>query len=173
MQLGGSLSILLHCLSLGLEWKLTFSSPVATAEFSKFGGILSAEELMLLNCGVGEDSCESLRLQGDPTSPSSSYRKSDLVVLWKDWCWSWNSNTLATWCEELTHWKTPWCWERLRAGEEGTTEDEMVGWHHRHNGHGFGWTPGVGDGQGGLVCCGPWGRKESDMTEWQNWTDFP
>ena len=45
------------------------------------------------------------------------------------------------------------------------TEDEMVGWHHGHNGHGFGWTPGVGDGQGGLVCCGLWGRKESDKTE--------
>ena len=43
--------------------------------------------------------------------------------------------------------------------EKGTTEDEMVGWHHRLNGHGFGWTPGVGDGQGGLVCCGSWGRK--------------
>ena len=42
----------------------------------------------------------------------------------------------------------------------GTTEDEMVGWHHPLNGHGFGWTPGVGDGQGGLVCCGSWGRKE-------------
>ena len=40
-------------------------------------------------------------------------------VHWKDWCWSWNSNTLATWCEELTHWKRPWCWERLRAGGEG------------------------------------------------------
>ena len=38
---------------------------------------------------------------------------------WKDWCWSWNSNTLATWCNELTHWKRPWCWERLRVGEEG------------------------------------------------------
>ena len=37
---------------------------------------------------------------------------------WKDWCWSWNSNTLATWCEELTHWKRPWCWERLKAGGE-------------------------------------------------------
>ena len=45
------------------------------------------------------------------------------------------------------------------------TEDEMVGWHHRLNGHGFGWTPGVGDGQGGLVCCGSWGHKESDTTE--------
>ena len=42
-----------------------------------------------------------------------------LGVHWKDWCWSWNSNTLATWCEELTHWKRPWCWERLRAGKEG------------------------------------------------------
>ena len=46
-----------------------------------------------------------------------------------------------------------------------TTEDEMVGWHHRHNGHGFGWILGVGVGQGGLVCCGLWGCKELDMTE--------
>ena len=45
-------------------------------------------------------------------------RKSVLNIHWKDWCWSWNSNTLATWCEELTHWKRPWCWERLRAGGE-------------------------------------------------------
>ena len=49
--------------------------------------------------------------------------------------------------------------------EKGTAEDEMVGWHHRLSGHGFGWTPGVGDGQGGLACCGSWGCKESDMTE--------
>ena len=52
---------------------------------------------------------------------------------------------------------------------KGTTEDEMVGWHHRLDGHGFGWTPGVGDGQGGLACCGSWGRKESDTTELLNW----
>ena len=45
------------------------------------------------------------------------------------------------------------------------TEDEMAGWHHRLDGHGFGWTPGVGDGQEGLVCCGSWGCKESDTTE--------
>ena len=45
------------------------------------------------------------------------------------------------------------------------TEDEMVGWHHRLNGHGFGWTPGVSDGQGGLARYSPWGRIESDMTE--------
>ena len=73
--------------------------------------------LMLLDCGVGKDSWESLGLQGDPTSPSQ--RKSVLNIHWKDWCWSWNSNTLAAWCEELTHWKRPWCWERLRAGGEG------------------------------------------------------
>ena len=48
---------------------------------------------------------------------------------------------------------------------ETATEDEMAGWHHRLNGHGFGWTPGVGDGQGGLACCGSWGRKESDTTK--------
>ena len=45
----------------------------------------------------------------------------------------------------------------------------MVGLHHQLNGHGFGWTPAVGDGQGGLACCGLWGRKESDMTEQMNW----
>ena len=55
--------------------------------------------------------------------------------------------------------------------EKGTTEDEMVGWHHRLNGHGFGWTPGVGDGQGGLACCGSSGHKESITTERLNWTE--
>ena len=72
---------------------------------------------MLLSCGVGENSWESLGLKGDPNSQSS--RKSVLNVHWKDWCWSWDSNTLATWCEELTHWKRPWCWERLKAEGEG------------------------------------------------------
>ena len=54
--------------------------------------------------------------------------------------------------------------------EKGTTEDEMVGWHHQLNGYGFGWTLGFGDGQGSLACCGSWGRKESNMTEHLNWT---
>ena len=67
-------------------------------------------------CGV-EHSWTSLGLQGDPTS--QSLRKSVLNIHWKDWCWSWNSNTLATWCEELTHLRRPWCWERLKAGGEG------------------------------------------------------
>ena len=53
------------------------------------------------------------------TERSPSYRKLVLNIHWKDWCWSWNSNTLATWCEELTHLKRPWCWERLKAGGEG------------------------------------------------------
>ena len=56
--------------------------------------------------------------------------------------------------------------------EKGTTEDEMVGWHHQLSGHGFGWTPGVGDGQGGLVCCGSRGHKELDTTRWLNWTEL-
>ena len=72
---------------------------------------------MLLNCGVGDDSWESLGLQGDPTCPSQ--RRSVLGVHWRDWCWKWNSNTFATWCEELTHLKRPWCWERLKVGGEG------------------------------------------------------
>ena len=78
---------------------------------------LSAEELMLLNCGVGEDSWESLGRQGDPTSPF--WRRSTLGFLWREWCWSWNPSTLATLCEELTHLKGPWCWEGLGAGGEG------------------------------------------------------
>ena len=56
--------------------------------------------------------------------------------------------------------------------EKGTTEDEMAGCHHWRNGHEFGWTLGVGDGQGGLAFCNPWGRKESDMTERLKWTEL-
>ena len=56
--------------------------------------------------------------------------------------------------------------------EKGTTEDEMAGWHHWLDGRESGWTPGVGDGQGGLACCNSWGCKESDTTERLNWTDL-
>ena len=56
--------------------------------------------------------------------------------------------------------------------QKGTTEDEMVGWHHGLDGHDFEQAPGIGDGQGNLVCCSPWGRKESDTTEGLNWTNF-
>ena len=68
-------------------------------------------------------------------------------------------------------WKDPDAGKDWRQEEKGTTEDEMVGWHHEHNGHGFGWTLGVGDGQGGLAYCGSWSSKESDITEWLKWTE--
>ena len=67
-------------------------------------------------------------------------------------------------------WKYPDTGTDWGQEEKGTTEDEIVGCHHWHNGHGFGWTLGVGVGQGGLVYCGSWGRKESDTTERLNWT---
>ena len=67
---------------------------------------------------------------------SQSWRKSILNIHWKDWCWSWSSSTLATWCEEPTHWKRPWCWERLRAEEEGSRRwDDWC--HHQLNGREF------------------------------------
>ena len=74
------------------------------------------------------------------------------------------------------HAKTWLIWKDSDAGrdwgqeETGTTEDEMAGWHHWLNGHEFEWTPGIGDGQGGLVCCDLWGRKESDTTS--DWTEL-
>ena len=66
---------------------------------------------------VLEKTWESPGQQGDQTNHSS--RKSTMNIHWKDWFWSWSSNTLAIWCEELTHWKRPWCWERSKAKEEG------------------------------------------------------
>ena len=69
-------------------------------------------------------------------------------------------------------WKDPDAGRDWGQEEKGTTEDEMARWHHQLDGHEFGWTPGVGNGQGGLVCCGSWGPKESDMTEWLNWTEL-
>ena len=68
-------------------------------------------------------------------------------------------------------WKDPDAGKDWGQEEKGTTQDEMVGWHHQLNGHGFGWTLEVGDGQGGLACCGSWGHKESDTTERLNWTE--
>ena len=97
-------------------------------------------------------------------------KKSMLNIHWKDWCWSWSSNTLATWCEEPIHWTRPLCWERLKADREGDDEDEMIGWHHQLNGHEFEQAPGDSEGQWSLVCCSPWDRKESDTTEWLNST---
>ena len=79
--------------------------------------------------------------------------------------------TLATWFEELTHWKRPWCWERLKAGGEGDDRGEMVGRHHRLDGHEFEQDLGIGEGQGGLVSCSPWGRRGGhDWVTELNWS---
>ena len=75
---------------------------------------------------------------------------------------------LATWCEELTHWERPWCWERLEAGGEGDDRG-WDGW--MVSPREFELALGVGDGQGSLVCYSPWGHKESDTTERLNWTE--
>ena len=72
---------------------------------------------------------------------------------------NWSSNTLATWCEEPTHWERPWCWERLKARWEGDNR-RWDGWMASPIQWTWIWvTPGVGDGQGGLACCNPWGRE--------------
>ena len=84
-----------------------------------------------------------------------------------------DAETPILWPPDVKNWltgKDPDAGKDWGQEERGTTEDEMVGWHHRLNGHEFGWTLGVGDGQEGLACCGSWGRKESDITEWLNWT---
>ena len=120
---------------------------------------LSAEELMLLNCGVREDSWESLGLQRDPNSLSSRRSEAETPILWPPHVKSWLIG------------KDPDAGRDWEQEEKGTTEDEMAGWHHRLNGREFEWTPGVGDGQGGLACCDSWGCKESDMTEQLNWTE--
>ena len=118
---------------------------------------------MCLNSGATEDFWESLGQQGDQTSQSS--KKSTLNIHWKDWCWSWSYNTVATWWDEPIHWERPWCWERLRAGGEA----DYRGWHgwmasltHEPE---FEQTARDSEGQGSLVYCSLWGYKESDMTE--------
>ena len=129
---------------------------------------LSTEELMLLNCGVGEDSWESLGLQRDPVHSKGDQpwvffvkndAKAETPVLWppheKSWLIGKDPDARRDWGQE----------------EKGTTEDEMAGWHHWLDRHESEWPPGVGDGQGGLACCDSWGHKESDTTERLNWTE--
>ena len=116
---------------------------------------------MLSNCGSGED----LRIPWTARKSNQSILKEiDPEYLLEGLCWSWTSNTLATWCEELIHWKRPWCWERPRAGKRGDTGWD--GWMASSTQ----WTGVKGDseGQGSLACCSPWGCKELDMTEQLN-----
>ena len=129
---------------------------------------LSAEELMLLNCGVGEDSWESLRLKEiQPVHPKGDQSwvfigrtdaKAAAPILWllhgKSWLIGKDPDAGRDWGQE----------------EKGTTKDEMAGWHYRFDGHEFEWIPGDGDGQGCLACCDSWSRKELDTTERLNWT---
>ena len=86
--------------------------------------------------------------------------KAETPILWpphaKSWLIGKDSDAWRDWGQE----------------EKGMTEDEMAGWHHRLDGHEFVWTPGVGDGQGGLACCDSWGHKESDTIEQLNWTEL-
>ena len=131
---------------------------------------LSAEELMLLNCGVGEYSWDSLVLQGDPTSPF--WRRSTLDFFGRNDA---KAETLVFWRPHAKGWligKDSEAWRDWWQEEKWMTEDEMAGWHHRLDGREFEWTLGVGDGQGGLVCCDSWGHKESDTTELLNWTEL-
>ena len=82
------------------------------------------------------------------------------------------TETPKLWPPDTKNWligKDPDAGEDWRWEEKGMTEDDMVGWHHWLNGHEFEWAPGVGDGQGSLVCCSPWGHKELDTTQWLNW----
>ena len=124
---------------------------------------------MLLNCGVAEDSweflaCKEIKLVNPKWNQSCIFigkndAEAEIPILWppdvKSWLIGKDLDAGKDWGQE----------------EKVTMEDETVGWHHRHNEHGFGWTLGVGDGQGGLACCGSWGHKESDTTEQLNWTE--
>ena len=118
---------------------------------------------MPFNSGAGEDSWNSLGQQRDQTSQPQG--RSTMSIHCKDWCWSWSSGILVIWYEQTTHWKSPLCWERLRAEGE---EDEMAGWRHQCNEYELGQILGDGEGQGGLECCSPW-RAES-RTQLGNWT---
>ena len=77
----------------------------------------------------------------------------------KDWCWTWNSITLATYAKSWLIGKDPDARKDWGQEEKGTAEDEMIGWQHQLHGHDIGWALGVSDGQGGLSCCSPWGPK--------------
>ena len=90
----------------------------------------------------------------------STYAEAETPILWPPDANNW------------LIWKDPDAWKDWRQEEKGTTEDEMVEWHHWVNGHEFEKALGVGDGQGSLACCSPWGCKESDMTEQLNWTEL-
>ena len=99
-------------------------------------------------------------------SNQSILKRSVLNIHWRDWCWGWSSSTLATWCEELTHWKRPWCWEGLKAGGEGDDRG-WDGWMASP----IQWTWVWASSRSWWWTGKPGSCKESDMTEQLNWTD--
>ena len=124
---------------------------------------------MLLNCGVGEDSWESLGLQGDP--PVHPKGDQSWIFIGRTDA---EANTPILWPPDMKKWligKDPDAGKDWRQEEKGTTEDEMAGWLYQLNGHEFEQALGVGDGQGSLTCCSPWGHKELDTTAQLNWTE--
>ena len=150
---------------------LLFTCVIFNGTFKQINSLVSSQALKnwCFQTVVLEKTWASLGLQGDQTSQSE--RKLVLNIHWKDWCWSWSSNTLAIWCEELTHWKRPWCWERLRAEEEG--DREWDGWMASLTQWTWAWaTPRDGEGQGNRACCSPWGHTELDTTEHQHKRTF-
>ena len=123
---------------------------------------LTAEELMLLESSLDWKEIQSVHPKGN-----------------QSWIFIGRTDAEAAtptfWpldAESWLIWKDPDAGKDWGQEEKGLTEDEMVGWHHWLNGHGFGWTLGVGDGQGSLVCCSAWGHNELDMTEWLNWNEL-
>ena len=131
---------------------------------------MSAKELMLLNCGIGktlESPLDCKEIQ--PVHPKGD--QSWVFVGRTDF----EAETPILWPPDAKSWligKDPDAGRDSGQEEKGTTEDKMAGWHHRLEAHEFEWTPGVGDGQGGLACCDSWGRKESNTTERLNWTEL-
>ena len=120
---------------------------------------------MLLKCGVGDDSWESLGLKRiNAVNPKGS--QSWIIIKRTD------AEAPVLWLPDVKNWlivKDPDAGQYWRQEEKGTTEDEMVGWHHWLDDHEFVQTLGFGDGQGSLACCIPWDHKELGMTEWLNW----
>ena len=110
---------------------------------------------LLLNCGVGDDSWESLGQQDQTTlrEINHEYSMEGLMLKLK-------LQNFGHLMQRANSLKRPWCWKRLRAREKGVTEDKMVGWHHWLNGQEFEQTPEDSEGQGSLACCSPWGHKE-------------
>ena len=129
---------------------------------------------MLLNCGV-QNSWEEKTLESPldhkEIKPVNSKGNQSWIFIGRTDAEA-ETNILATWWEELKKTligKDPDAGKDWRQEEKGTTEDEMVGWHHWLDGHEFEQALGVGDGQGSVVCCSPWGCKELDTIEWLNW----